>query len=66
MKDTDCDQAAGSAWKRFFDLTVAIAGLIVFAPMLGLIAVALKLSSRGPVLFLQERIGWQGRIFQHH
>jgi lipopolysaccharide/colanic/teichoic acid biosynthesis glycosyltransferase len=54
----------GSAWKRFFDLTVAIAALIVSAPMLGLIAVAIKVSSRGPVLFAQERIGWQGRTFR--
>jgi lipopolysaccharide/colanic/teichoic acid biosynthesis glycosyltransferase len=52
------------AWKRFFDLTVAIAALIVFAPLLGLIAVAIKVSSRGPVLFMQERIGWQGRTFR--
>lgn len=52
------------AWKRFFDLTVAIAALIVFAPLFGLIAVAIKLSSRGPVLFTQERIGWQGRKFR--
>jgi lipopolysaccharide/colanic/teichoic acid biosynthesis glycosyltransferase len=51
-------------WKRFFDLTVAIAALIVFAPMLGLIAIVIKLSSGGPVLFMQERIGWQGRMFQ--
>jgi lipopolysaccharide/colanic/teichoic acid biosynthesis glycosyltransferase len=54
----------GRAWKRFFDITVAIASLIVLAPILGLIAVAIKLSSRGPVLFTQERIGWQGRIFR--
>jgi lipopolysaccharide/colanic/teichoic acid biosynthesis glycosyltransferase len=54
----------GCAWKRFFDLTVAIAALTVFAPMLGLIAVAIRVSSRGPVLFMQERIGWQGRKFR--
>jgi lipopolysaccharide/colanic/teichoic acid biosynthesis glycosyltransferase len=54
----------GRVWKRFFDLTVAIAALIVCAPLLGLIAIAIKLSSRGPVLFLQERVGWQGRTFQ--
>jgi lipopolysaccharide/colanic/teichoic acid biosynthesis glycosyltransferase len=40
-----------------------IAALIVLAPLLGLIAVAIKVSSRGPVLFMQERIGWQGRTF---
>jgi lipopolysaccharide/colanic/teichoic acid biosynthesis glycosyltransferase len=54
----------GRAWKRFFDITVAVAVLIVFAPMLGLIAVAIKLSSTGPVLFKQERVGWQGRKFR--
>jgi lipopolysaccharide/colanic/teichoic acid biosynthesis glycosyltransferase len=54
----------GRAWKRFFDLTVAIAAVIVLAPMFGLIAVAIKLSSRGPVFFRQERIGWQGRKFR--
>jgi lipopolysaccharide/colanic/teichoic acid biosynthesis glycosyltransferase len=54
---------AGCAGKRFFDLTVAIATLIVGAPMLGLIAVAIKLSSPGPVFFMQDRVGWQGRMF---
>jgi lipopolysaccharide/colanic/teichoic acid biosynthesis glycosyltransferase len=53
----------GRAWKRFFDLTVASAALIVFAPVIGLIAVAIKVSSKGPVLFTQERMGWQGRPF---
>jgi undecaprenyl phosphate N,N'-diacetylbacillosamine 1-phosphate transferase len=53
----------GRAWKRFFDLTVAITALMVFAPLLGVIAVAIKVSSRGPVFFMQERIGWQGRKF---
>jgi lipopolysaccharide/colanic/teichoic acid biosynthesis glycosyltransferase len=54
----------GRAWKRFFDLTLATAALILFSPMLVLIAVAIKLSSRGPVLFRQERIGWRGRKFR--
>ena len=52
-----------SAWKRFFDLAVAFAALLVSAPLLGLIAVAIRVSSRGPALFLQERIGWHGRSF---
>jgi lipopolysaccharide/colanic/teichoic acid biosynthesis glycosyltransferase len=54
---------AGCVGKRFFDLTVAIATLIVGAPMLGLIAVAIKLTSPGPVFFMQDRVGWQGRMF---
>jgi len=52
-----------SAWKRFFDLAVSFAALLVSAPLLGLIAVAIRVSSRGPALFLQERIGWHGRRF---
>ena len=52
------------AGKRFIDLTVAIAALIVATPLLGLIALAIKLSSRGPVLFLQERVGRHGHMFQ--
>jgi lipopolysaccharide/colanic/teichoic acid biosynthesis glycosyltransferase len=50
--------------KRFFDVTVAIVALILWAPMFGLIAVVIKLSSAGPVFFTQERIGRQGRMFQ--
>jgi lipopolysaccharide/colanic/teichoic acid biosynthesis glycosyltransferase len=64
MKGTECEKPPGLAWKRCFDLTLAVAGLIVFSPMLGLIAVALKLTSPGPVLFLQQRIGWHGRQFR--
>src|SRR5580704_6707343 len=64
MKGTECEKSPGLAWKRCIDLTLAVAGLIVFSPMLGLIAVALKLTSPGPVLFLQQRIGWHGRQFR--
>jgi lipopolysaccharide/colanic/teichoic acid biosynthesis glycosyltransferase len=53
----------GWVGKRLFDLTVAIAALIIGAPMLGLIAIAIRLSSPGPVFFMQERVGWQGRMF---
>jgi lipopolysaccharide/colanic/teichoic acid biosynthesis glycosyltransferase len=46
-----------AAAKRTFDVLVALAGLLVLAPVLGLIAVVVKLESRGPVLFRQERVG---------
>jgi undecaprenyl phosphate N,N'-diacetylbacillosamine 1-phosphate transferase len=55
---------AGWIGKRCFDFTVALVGLIVAAPLLGLIAVSIKLGSRGPVFFLQERVGRQGQLFQ--
>ncbi len=52
--------------KRAFDLTVASVGLVLALPLMGLIAAALKLSSRGPVFYHQERVGLQGRIFTVH
>src|SRR5437762_13320294 len=45
------------AIKRGTDVVVAILGLIVLSPLLLAIAVGIKLSSRGPVLFRQLRIG---------
>ena len=43
--------------KRCFDFAVALFGLIVLAPFLSLIALLVKLDSKGPVFFRQERIG---------
>lgn len=50
--------------KRVFDCTVAVALGIVLAPMLALTAVLVKLTSPGPVLFRQTRIGLDGRLFE--
>ncbi len=50
--------------KRAFDFTVAAVGLVVFAPVFLVAAVAIKLDSQGPVLFRQERIGKQSRTFR--
>jgi len=50
--------------KRAFDLLVAAAGLVLVAPLLTLIAIAVKLDSGGPVLFRQERVGRHGEIFR--
>jgi len=49
--------------KRTFDLAAASIGLIVLSPILLAIAALVKLSSPGPVLFHQERIGRHGRPF---
>jgi lipopolysaccharide/colanic/teichoic acid biosynthesis glycosyltransferase len=50
--------------KRAFDLLAAAAGLVLVAPLLTLIAIAVKLDSAGPVLFRQERVGRHGEIFR--
>lgn len=49
--------------KRVFDLLLTSAGLLLIAPLLLVIAVAVKLSSPGPVMFCQERYGREGRRF---
>ncbi len=49
--------------KRVMDFVLALAGIVVLAPFLGLIALLVKCSSRGPVLYRQERMGLDGRLF---
>ncbi len=49
--------------KRIFDLTFATLGLILSLPLWLIIAIAIKLDSPGPVIFKQERVGKDGKIF---
>jgi exopolysaccharide biosynthesis polyprenyl glycosylphosphotransferase len=49
--------------KRAFDLFGAGVGLLLLAPLFAMIAIAIKLNSRGPVFFRQHRIGRAGRQF---
>ncbi len=49
--------------KRLFDITFSGIALAIIAPLLILIAMAIKLDSPGPVFYLSERIGKKGRIF---
>ncbi|HXG02822.1 MAG TPA: TIGR03013 family XrtA/PEP-CTERM system glycosyltransferase [Candidatus Binatia bacterium] len=49
--------------KRGVDLVGAAVGLLLTLPLMLVIAVAIKLDSRGPVLFRQRRVGQHGRIF---
>jgi Undecaprenyl-phosphate glucose phosphotransferase len=49
--------------KRALDLLIASVALIVFAPLMMLIAVLVKLTSRGPILFKQERVSFDGSRF---
>lgn len=49
--------------KRVMDMGLSGAGLLLLSPLLGLIALAIKLSSHGPVLYTQERMGLDGKRF---
>ena len=51
------------AFARLLSLAVALAAIVIMAPLLALIAIAIKLDSRGPVLFTQQRVGLRGRPF---
>jgi FlaA1/EpsC-like NDP-sugar epimerase/lipopolysaccharide/colanic/teichoic acid biosynthesis glycosyltransferase len=50
--------------KRSFDVAAAFCGLLLLGPLLALIALAIKLDSRGPVFFRQERVGRRFRLFR--
>jgi exopolysaccharide biosynthesis polyprenyl glycosylphosphotransferase len=49
--------------KRISDLVVALLTLMILAPLWLLIALLIKLDSRGPVFYKQERVGMDGRVF---
>lgn len=50
--------------KRSIDLTGALVGLLLLSPVLLAVALAVKLSSPGPVFYVQERVGRGGRPFR--
>lgn len=50
--------------KRFLDFTIALIALIVLSPVMLVIAVIIKLTSPGPVIFKQKRIGLDGKVFE--
>jgi exopolysaccharide biosynthesis polyprenyl glycosylphosphotransferase len=50
--------------KRLLDLSLALTALVVLSPLLALIAIAIKLDSRGPVCFRQVRMGSRDRTFR--
>jgi len=51
------------AVKRVIDMVGASVGLVLLAPVLLLVALAIKLTSKGPVLFVQPRYGHRRRLF---
>jgi len=49
--------------KRLMDIAISAIALVLLSPVFGLIALAVKASSAGPVLFRQKRVGYLGREF---
>ena len=50
-------------WKRLFDIVVATLSIIIFSPIFILTAIAIKMESKGPVLFKSKRVGTNYTIF---
>jgi exopolysaccharide biosynthesis polyprenyl glycosylphosphotransferase len=50
--------------KRAFDCTIALALLVLLSPILLTIALAIRLTSPGPALFVQDRVGKNGNLFK--
>lgn len=50
--------------KRFFDFLVSSLGLLILTPFFILIAILIKLDSKGPVFYLQSRVGQGGQQFK--
>jgi lipopolysaccharide/colanic/teichoic acid biosynthesis glycosyltransferase len=48
---------------RVFDVIVASIALVVLSPLILLIAIVIRLTSRGPVIFQQDRVGLDGAVF---
>jgi sugar transferase (PEP-CTERM system associated) len=49
--------------KRLLDIAASAIGLVVGAPLMALVAIAVKLTSTGPALYRQQRVGQHGRVF---
>ncbi|HYN39030.1 MAG TPA: sugar transferase [Rhodospirillales bacterium] len=58
------EPAAGAVLKRALDVVVATAALVVLAPVMLLVAIAVRAETPGPVLFAQHRLGRYGRPFR--
>lgn len=50
-------------FKRFFDLTVSIVVLVIASPILLITAIAVKAESKGPAIFIQQRVGKNGKVY---
>lgn len=58
------DKSIQKAIKRIFDIVVSLIILIIFLPIWIIVAISIKVTSKGPIFFLQERPGFQKGVFK--
>ena len=51
-------------FKRAIDILFALPGVVVAAPVIGILAILVRLTSKGPAFYRQERVGKDGRVFK--
>ena len=54
------------ATKRAIDLVVSAVGAVIAAPIMLLVALAIRCTSKGPIFYHQRRVGWRGQVFTVH
>jgi lipopolysaccharide/colanic/teichoic acid biosynthesis glycosyltransferase len=63
LSQSDVEPEPLPAWKRLMDVGLIVLALPILLPLMIVIVATIKLVSKGPVLFRQERIGYKGRPF---
>ena len=65
--DLPANESTGYSFcKRCFDVAAALVSLVLLIPIFPLIALMIKLDTRGPVLYKQDRVGKGGRLFKFY
>jgi exopolysaccharide biosynthesis polyprenyl glycosylphosphotransferase len=52
--------------QRILDVTVSLCALVLLSPVMALAALAIRLDSKGPALFVQDRVGLDGAVYRMH
>lgn len=63
VRDIPLDEMSNRTLKRGFDILFSLTAIIIIFPLLLIIAIAIKLTSEGPIIFKQERVGLNRRRF---
>ncbi|MEK8131071.1 undecaprenyl-phosphate glucose phosphotransferase [Paenibacillus filicis] len=63
VRDIPLDEMRNRFFKRLFDIAFSLTAILITSPLLILIAIGIKLTSPGPVIFKQERVGLNRRHF---
>ncbi|AWX59331.1 undecaprenyl-phosphate glucose phosphotransferase [Brevibacillus brevis] len=64
VRDIPLDELSNRMLKRLFDICFSLVAILLTLPLLFIIAIGIKMTSKGPVIFKQERVGMNRRSFE--